>query len=38
MQNKLDKKTKELEELNDSAKKLIENKDNLIQQYENKID
>ena len=38
MQNKLDKKTKELQELNDSAKKLIENKDNLIQQYENKID
>jgi len=38
MQVKLDKKTKELKELNESAKKLIENKDNLIKQYEDKID
>jgi hypothetical protein len=38
LQNKLDKKTKELQEINESAKKLIENKENLIQQYEEKLE
>ena len=38
IQSKLDKKTKELQELNNSTKKLIENKNYLIQQYEDKID
>ena len=38
MQNKLDKKSKELQEINDSAKKLIENKENLIKEYGDKID
>ena len=32
-QNKLDKKTKELNELNECTKKLLTNKDNLISQY-----
>ena len=38
MQNKLEKKTKELQELTESTKKLIENKNYLLQQYEDKID
>ena len=37
LQNKLDKKTKELQEINDSAKKLIDNKEVLIQNYEAKL-
>ena len=37
LQSKLDKKSKELQDLNESAKTLIDNKDNLIQQYEDKI-
>ncbi len=38
LQNKLDKKTKELQEINDSAKKLLENKDNIIKGYEKTIE
>jgi prefoldin subunit 5 len=38
IQNKLDKKTKELQELNEYTKKLLTNKDNLITQYEAKIE
>ena len=38
VQNKLDKKTKELQELNEYTKKLLANKDNLISQYEEKIE
>ena len=37
IQNKLDKKSKELQELNEYTKKLLTNKDNLIIQYEEKI-
>ena len=37
IQNKLDKKGKELQELNEYTKKLLINKDNLIIQYEEKI-
>ena len=37
-QNKLDKKTKELNELNECTKKLLTNKDNLISEYEEKIE
>ena len=33
VQTKLDKKTKELHDINESAKKLLENKDNIIKQY-----
>ena len=38
IQNKLDKKGKELQELNEYTKKLLTNKDNLITQYEEKIE
>lgn len=38
LQNKLEKKTKELHDINESCKKLLENKDNLIKDYENKIE
>jgi hypothetical protein len=38
VQNKLDKKTKELHDINESVKKLLENKDNTIKEYENKIE
>ncbi len=38
IQNKLDRKTKELQELNEYTKKLLANKDNLISQYEEKIE
>ena len=38
IQNKLDKKTKELQEMNEYTKKLLTNKDNLITQYEEKIE
>jgi hypothetical protein len=38
VQTKLEKKTKELHDINDSAKKLLENKDNIIKEYENKIE
>ncbi len=38
VQNKLDKKSKELQEINEYTKKLLANKDNLITQYEEKIE
>ena len=38
LQTKFDKKSKELSDINESAKKLIENKDNLIKQYEDEIE
>jgi hypothetical protein len=38
LQNKLDKKTKELQEINESAKKLLENKENIIKSYEKTIE
>jgi len=38
IQNKLDKKGKELQEMNEYTKKLLTNKDNLIAQYEEKIE
>ena len=38
IQNKLDKKSKELQEINEYTKKLLANKDNLITQYEEKIE
>ena len=38
LQNKLDKKTKEMQDINDSAKILIENKEELIKKYEEKIE
>ena len=38
IQNKLDKKAKELQDINEYTKKLLSNKDNLITQYENKIE
>ena len=38
IQNKLDKKGKELNELNEYTKKLLNNKDNLISQYEERIE
>jgi len=38
IQNKLDKKGKELQEMNEYTKKLLANKDNLITQYEEKIE
>ena len=38
IQNKLDKKSKELQDMNEYTKKLISNKDNLISQYEEKIE
>ena len=38
MQNKLDKKGKELQEMNEYTKKLLKNKDNLLNQYESKIE
>ncbi len=38
LQTKFDKKSKELSDINVSAKKLIENKDNLIKQYEDEIE
>ena len=36
--NKLDKKVKELQEMNEYTKKLLTNKENLLSQYEEKID
>ena len=38
VQNKLDKKSKELSEMNEYTKKLLVNKDNLISQYEERIE
>ena len=38
IQNKLDKKSKELQEINEYTKKLLANKDNLITQYVEKIE
>ena len=37
IQNKLDKKVKELQEMNEYTKKLLTNKENLLSQYEEKI-
>ena len=37
MQNKLDKKVKELQNMNEYTKKLLSNKENLLSQYEEKI-
>ena len=38
IQNKLDKKSKELQDMNEYTKKLLTNKDNLLSQYEKKIE
>ena len=38
IQNKLDKKSKELHDINEYTKKLLTNKENLLSQYEEKID
>ena len=38
LQGKFDKKAKELQDINESAKKLIENKDNSIKEYEDQIE
>jgi len=38
IQNKLDKKSKELQDMNEYTKKLLTNKDNLLTQYEKKIE
>ena len=38
IQNKLDKKVKELQDMNEYTKKLLANKENLLSQYEDKID
>ena len=38
LQTKFDKKSKELQDINESAKTLIENKENEIKQYEDKIE
>ena len=38
IQQKLDKKTKELQEMNEYTKKLLLNKDNILSQYEEKIE
>ena len=38
IQNKLDKKAKELQNMNEYTKKLLSNKDNLLAQYEAKIE
>ena len=38
IQNKLDKKSKELQNMNEYTKKLLSNKDNLLSQYEEKIE
>ncbi len=38
IQNKLDKKSKELHDINEYTKKILTNKDNLLSQYEEKID
>jgi chromosome segregation ATPase len=38
MQNKLDKKVKELQDMNEYTKKLLTNKENLLSQYEGKIE
>ena len=38
IQNKLDKKSKELHDMNEYTKKLLSNKDNLLSQFEEKID
>jgi hypothetical protein len=38
IQKKLDKKTKELQDMNEYTKKLLSNKDNLLSQYEEKIE
>ena len=38
IQNKLDKKSKELQNMNECTKKLLSNKDNLLSQYEEEIE
>ena len=38
IQNKLDKKGKELQDMNEYTKKLLKNKDNLLNQYEKKLE
>jgi chromosome segregation ATPase len=38
IQNKLDKKNKEIQDINEYTKKLLSNKENLLKQYEKKID
>lgn len=38
LQNKLEKKIKELQDMNEYTKKLLSNKDNLLAQYEEKIE
>ena len=38
IQNKLDKKVKELQDMNEYTKKLLTNKENLLSQYEGKIE
>ena len=38
LQKKLDKKTKDLLNINESTKKIIENKENIIKEYEDKIE
>ena len=38
IQNKLDKKTKELQNMNEYTKKLLSNKDNIISEYEEKME
>ena len=38
IQNKLDKKSKELQNMNEYTKKLLSNKDNLLSQYEEEIE
>ena len=38
IQNKLDKKSKELQEMNEYTKKLLSNKDNILSQYEQEIE
>ena len=38
IQNKLDKKNKEIQYMNEYTKKLLNNKDNLLKKYEKKID
>ena len=38
IQNKLDKKNKEIQDINEYTKKLLNNKDNLLKQYERKIE
>jgi hypothetical protein len=38
LQDKLEKKIKELQEMNECTKKLLSNKDNLIEKYEKAIE